>query len=208
MMYRMLTYSLDLCVCIRIFSLHFHFCWIINWSNVSNIYDYVTMCIGIERIYFQNLKRNVCIISIMSYIRGIIAADFNYARRSCTNTPHRDRKFARNQMQFNSLTLLLSLQSIFLFHIHTYAHFLFLFLSYFVSSLTFYPYSIFLSIISITFYITHPRTSVHYRKYWISIMKYWMISDNRRTVDIVRNQYVFAFLVVTDSCRRGKLLCL
>lgn len=67
----------------------------------------------------------------------------------------------------------------------------------------------------IAFSIAHPRASVHYRKYWISIMKYWMISDIRRAADIVRNQYVLAFLAVPTLgswAGRGtegrKLLCL
>jgi len=65
-----------------------------------------------------------------------------------------------------------------------------------------------LSTLSIVFCIAHPQASVHYRKYWISIMKYWMISDIRRAADIVRSQYVLAFLaVLTSSSRPGRGNC-
>lgn len=157
----------------------------------------------------------MCIIPIMSNIRGIIA-DFSYARRNRTNASHRDRKFARNQFEFFSsklfidsttfVTAIFSLLSFF-FTQHTYTALCF---SFWESLYISIPYSAILSITPIAFCIAHPQASVHYRKYWISIMKYWMISDNRRAADIVRSQYVLAFLAIptTDSRRRGKLLCL
>lgn len=176
------------------------------------------MCIGIERIYFSKIENSMSIIPIMSNIRGIIAADFSYARRSWTNVSHCDWKFARDQSKFFSL-----FQIVYWLYYFHYSHFLssLFFLTQYTYTarsmllflriaLHFYPYSALLSISPIAFCIAHPQASVHYRKYWISIMKYWMISDNRRAADIVRSQYVLAFLAIptSDSCRRGKLLCL
>lgn len=52
--------------------------------------------------------------------------------------------------------------------------------SYRAASAALYSEFFSLSPLSIAFCIAHPQASVHYRKYWISIMKYWMISDIRR----------------------------
>lgn len=164
----------------------------------------------------------MCIIPIMSDIRGIITANFDYAEGG-SNLVNKyftfARKFARIWIFFilltprlRSLFLVFSPISIFssftlLFHSHCQ--------SLCISTCT-AGFSLYLSP-PIAFCIAHPQASVHYRKYWISIMKYWMISDIRRAADIVRNmyQYVLAFLAVYRRWARAerrrerrKLLCL
>lgn len=157
---------------------------------------------GIERnVCTREIRSAMYIIPIMSNIRGIITADFDYARRWTDPCKRALSSYIaiENSLEINPSPRFSS--SNFCPPLHHHSH-----LPPFCSRVSTRTRLFSLSTLSIVFCIAHPQASVHYRKYWISIMKYWMISDIRRAADIVRSQYVLAFLAVRRRARarRGK----
>lgn len=194
------TYALT-CACIWIFS---HPLTTMSVRQLIERIKYLRLCNYVRR----GIQRNICtseirsaryVIPVMSDIRDIITGGYRRWIDSCKRDRSRDQKFARNQSEFSfppapstpslissnhSLFVSLSLSRRFRISTHSWLFSLFT--------------------LSIGFCIAHPQASVHYRKYWISIMKYWMISDIRRAADIVRSQYVPAFLAVPTSASRQR----
>lgn len=185
------------------------------------------MCAGAHRaecVYFRNQKRDVYNSNRVGHSRHNYQAGFGYAEDEAglvneRSHRYRDRKFTGNQSQ--AFSPLSALPPALLFSlISSTARSLSPFRSLALLPSPSPPHSwlFTLSTLSIVFCIAHPQASVHYRKYWISIMKYWMISDIRRAADIVRSQYVLAFLAVPTSAShhggreadggKGGLLCL
>lgn len=159
----------------------------------------------------SEIRSAMYIIPIMSDIRGIITADFGYAVGESILVNERFHHIAiENSLEINpSLFPLLTFAlpppfslSLSLISPLPLALRLPLALSCFRAFTCIRLFS--LSTLSIVFCIAHPQASVHYRKYWISIMKYWMISDIRRAADIVRSQYVLTFLAVPTSGSRQR----